>query len=70
MSRCEWKPPSRAACSKAVLTSASSVPSPIRRWCASENSGSMPDEAPAMIAIVPVGAMQVRVALRYRGPPA
>ena len=29
----------------------------------------MPEDAPAMIAIVPVGAMQVRVALRYRVPP-
>ena len=36
----------------------------MRRKCASENSGSMPEEAPTMIAIVPVGAMQVRVALR------
>ena len=32
---------------------------------ASANSGSMPDDASAMIEIVPVGATVVRVALRY-----
>jgi len=40
-----------------------------RRWKQTANSGSTPEEAPAMIEMVPVGAMVVTVALRWGRAP-
>lgn len=53
-----------AARSKLGFTSSRCVPSRTSRTKLTAKSGSIPDVAPAMIDIVPVGAMVVTVAFR------
>jgi hypothetical protein len=71
ISASEWKPRSRAICSNISLVNRSTRSSPpalTRCSNASANTGSMPEEQPAIIEIVPVGAIVVTVALRRGGP--
>ena len=58
------RPASARADSKYGLTSTSRSPSRILRVKQSAKSGSTPEEQPAMMESVPVGAMVVTVALR------
>ncbi len=67
----EWKPRCRASRSKVSLKNGSTrSPSGAFTRCskASAKTGSMPEEQPAIIEMVPVGAMVVTVELR-RGRP-
>ncbi len=59
-----WLPVATRAASKWGFTSTSRSPSMTLREKHSANNGSMPDEHPAMMDRVPVGAMVVTVALR------
>jgi hypothetical protein len=63
----EWKPRSRATCSKMSLMNGSTR-SPTLWVKATANAGSIPDEAPAIIEMVPVGAIVVTVELRSGRP--
>ena len=60
---------SRSAASKTGLTSTSFLPPSTCLVKARENSGSMPEEHPAMIEIVPVGAIVTTWAFRIGLPP-
>ena len=67
MSASEWKPRARARRSKVSLTKGStrSPSGPVTRCSkASAKRGSMPDEHPAIIEMVPVGAMVVTFEFR------
>ena len=71
MSASEWNPRTRASRSNVSLTKGStrSPSAPFTRCSkASANTGSMPDEHPASIEMVPVGAMAVTVAFRIGRP--